>query len=195
MQRRQRALLDTLLHEAQRMNRLIGNLLDLTRLREGGIELHDDRIAVDELIGAVLARLRDLLASHPIKLHLADDLPLLPGDEVMLEQLLSNLLENVVRHTPPATAVEISATRTPSELILTVRDHGPGFAPGEETKVFTKFHQTQTERAQSGFGLGLAICKAIVEAHAGTITASNAVGGGAEFRIALPLRAPGPTTA
>ncbi|MFI4970516.1 MAG: DUF4118 domain-containing protein, partial [Lysobacterales bacterium] len=181
-------LLDTLLHEAERMNRLIGNLLDLTRLREGGIELRRDLIAFDELIGAVLARLRELLAQHPVRLRLADDLPLVPGDEVMLEQLLSNLLENVVRHTPPGTAAEISALTTETDLVLSVRDHGPGFAPGEEGRVFAKFHQARTERAQSGFGLGLAICKAIVEAHAGTITAHNASGGGAEFRITLPLR-------
>jgi two-component system sensor histidine kinase KdpD len=183
-------LLDVLLHEAQRMNRLIGNLLDLTRLSEGGIELKREAFAIDELIGAVLGRLRDLLVQHPVSLDIAADLPLVHGDEVMIEQVLVNLLENVVRYTPAGSAIELSALLAGSDAIeVVVRDHGPGFANGEETKVFAKFHQARPEGAQSGFGLGLAICKAIVEAHGGTIVAHNAPGGGAEFRFTLPLRA------
>ncbi|MFC5490511.1 sensor histidine kinase KdpD [Dokdonella soli] len=180
-------LLDTLLHEAGRMNRLIGNLLDLTRLSEGRIELRRDWFAIDEVIGAVLARLRDLLAHHPVTLHLADDLPLVQGDEVMIEQVLSNLLENVARHTPDGAAVELSAGVVGDAIEVTLRDHGPGFSAGDEARVFEKFHQARPEGAQSGFGLGLAICKAIVEAHGGTISAINARGGGAEFRFTLPL--------
>lgn len=186
---RRRALLDTLMHEADRMNRLVGNLLDLTRFSEGRIELRRDWIAIDELVGAVLARLRDVLAQHAVSLHLPEDLPLVPGDEVMIEQVLSNLLENAARHTPGGTPVEISANATGEVLEVAVRDHGPGFPPGEETRVFEKFHQARRESAQSGFGLGLAICKAIVEAHGGTIDARNAPGGGAEFRFTLPLPA------
>ncbi|HVT33856.1 MAG TPA: sensor histidine kinase KdpD, partial [Rhodanobacteraceae bacterium] len=105
---RRRSLLDTLLHEAERMNRLVGNLLDLTRFSEGRVELRRDWIAIDELIGAVLARLRDALAQHPVTLHLPEDLPLVRGDEVMIEQVLSNLIENAARHTPDGTRVEIA---------------------------------------------------------------------------------------
>lgn len=188
---RRRVLLDTLLHEAERMNRLIGNLLDLTRLSEGRVELRREWFAVDELVGAVLARLGAVLAEHPVALRLADDLPLLRGDEVMLEQVLSNLLENAARHTPAGTAVEISAGVRDDALEVAVRDHGPGLPAGEEARVFEKFHRARVEDAQSGFGLGLAICKAIVEAHGGTIAAANAPGGGAEFRFALPLAAEG----
>jgi len=183
-----RMLLDTLLHEAERMNRLVGNLLDLTRLNEGRIELHRDLIAIDELIGAVLARLRETLKQHPVSLALPENPPLVPGDEVLLEQVLSNLLENAARHTPAGTAVEISAQVSGDSFEIVVRDHGPGLAAGEEERVFEKFHQSRPEGAQSGFGLGLAICKAIVDAHGGTIRAGNAPGGGAEFRITLPLR-------
>ncbi|MEO5558805.1 MAG: ATP-binding protein, partial [Dokdonella sp.] len=182
-------LLDVLLHEAQRMNRLIGNLLDLTRLSEGGIELKREGFAMDELVGAVLGRLHDLLAPHPVSLNLAADLPLVHGDEVMIEQVLANLLENVARHTPTSSAIKISAALAGNAIEVTVRDHGAGFADGEEGRVFEKFHQTRPEGAQSGFGLGLAICKAIVEAHGGSIAALNAPGGGAEFRFTLPLRA------
>ena len=189
---RRRALLDTLLHEAERMNRLVGNLLDLTRFSEGRIELKHDWIAIDDLIGAVLTRLKDLLAQHPVSLDLPADPPLVRGDEVMLEQVLSNLLENAARHTPSGTAVDISATVSASALEVAVRDHGAGFPAGEEARVFEKFHQARPESAQSGFGLGLAICKAIVEAHGGTISARNAPGGGAEFRFTLPLPATEP---
>jgi len=189
---RRRALLDTLLHEAARMNRLVGNLLDLTRFSEGRVELKRDWVAIDELIGAVLTRLHDLLEKHPVSLNLPQDPPLVPGDEVMLEQVLSNLLENAARHTPAGTAIDISAMIASSDLAVTVRDHGPGFPAGQETRVFEKFHQARRESAQSGFGLGLAICKAIVEAHGGTITARNAPGGGAEFRFTLPLQAAKP---
>jgi len=124
-----------------------------------------------------------------------DGLPLLSGDEVMLEQLLSNLIENAARHTPTGTAIEIAATTANGQLILRVRDHGPGFAHGEEQRLFEKFHQAKPERAQSGFGLGLAICKAIAEAHGGTIGAHNANGGGAEFEVSLPLARPAAATA
>jgi len=186
-----RDLLDTLLHEADRMNRLIGNLLDLTRLSEGRIELRREMIAIDEVIGAVLAHLKTALARHPVTLTVPENLPLVPGDEVMIEQLLSNLVENAARHTPPDTAVDISAAAIDDALEVVVRDHGGGFPPGEETRVFDKFHQARPESAQSGFGLGLAISKAIVEAHGGTISAKNAPGGGAEFRFTLPLRAIG----
>jgi len=187
-----KALLDTLLHEAGRMNRLIGNLLDLTRLSEGRVELRREWFALDEVIGAALARLRDALAQHPVALRIDDELPLLHGDEVMVEQVLANLLENVARHTPAGTAVELSAGIRGEAVEVVVRDHGPGFAAGEETRVFEKFHQARTEGAQSGFGLGLAICKAIVEAHGGTIDAANEPDGGAAFRFALPLRAGAP---
>jgi two-component system sensor histidine kinase KdpD len=182
-------LLDVLLQEAERMNRLIGNLLDLTRLSEGGIELKREGFAIDELIGAVLGRLRTQLAQHPVTLDLADPLPLVHGDEVMIEQVLANLLENAVKHTPAGTPIEISAFAAGSLLDVTVRDHGPGFTHGDEERVFAKFHQARPEGAQSGFGLGLAICKAIVEAHGGTIVAGNAPGGGAAFRFTLPLLA------
>jgi two-component system sensor histidine kinase KdpD len=132
--------------------------------------------------------LRETLNDHPVSLALPDDPPPVLGDEVLLEQVLSNLLENAAKHTPAGTAVEISAKVSGDMFEVGVRDHGPGLAPGEEERVFEKFHQSRPEGAQSGFGLGLAICKAIVEAHGGTISARNAPGGGAEFRFSLPLQ-------
>jgi len=188
-------LLDTLLHEAERMNRLMGNLLDLTRLTGERTELRRDGIAIDELVGGVLERLRAVLARHPVSLAIPDDPPLVWADEVLLGQVLSNLLENAARHTPAGTAIEISAQVSQGTLQVGVRDHGPGFAPGDEQRVFDKFHQGAPESAQSGFGLGLAISKAIVDAHGGTISARNAPGGGAEISFTVPTQAPRPTPA
>ncbi|MGH8173133.1 MAG: DUF4118 domain-containing protein [Rhodanobacteraceae bacterium] len=181
------ALLDGVLHEAERMNRLVGNLLDLTRLRDGRLELHRDRIAIGALVEGVLVRLRERLTEHPVSVAVPTDLPPLYADEVLMGQVLTNLLENAARHTPAGTAVEVSAALSNGSMEIRVRDHGSGLVPGEEERVFEKFHQSRPESAHGGFGLGLAICKAIVDAHGGAIVARNAPGGGAEFRISLPM--------
>jgi two-component system sensor histidine kinase KdpD len=184
-----RILLGTLSHEAKRMNRLITNLLDLTRLSQGGATVRREWVALDELVGATLARFSEVLARHRVRLHIPADLPLVLGDEVLLEQLLSNLLENAAKHTAEGTLIDVSAHMEEGAVAIVVRDHGLGIPPGQEVRLFAKFHQGETERAQSGFGLGLAICKAIVELHGGTILARNASGGGAEFIATLPLPA------
>jgi two-component system sensor histidine kinase KdpD len=183
-------LLDTLLHEAERMNRLMSNLLDLTRLTGKGTQLRRDSIAIDELIGVVLGRLRKVLERHPVSLSIPENAPLVWADEVLLEQVLSNLLENAARHTPAGTAIEVSAQISQGTLNVSVRDHGAGFAAGDEARVFEKFHQGAPESAQSGFGLGLAISKAIIDAHGGTISAHNAPDGGAEVSFTVPAQAP-----
>jgi two-component system sensor histidine kinase KdpD len=187
----QRSLLDGLLAEARRMNRLIGNLLDLTRLSSGQINLKRDWISIEEVIGAALTRLDEVLAGRRVTTDLPADLPMLSCDEVMIEQVFINLIENALRYTPSGTPIEISSRVDGEALEASVRDHGPGLAPGDEERVFDKFHRAHTEGAQSGFGLGLTLCRYIVEAHGGTIGARNADGGGAEFRLRLPLRGPG----
>ncbi len=184
---RRRTLLRGVLDEAQRMNRLMANLLDLTRWSAGRIALKLEWVSIGELVGAVLARLDDALAGRDVKVDAADPLPLVRCDEVLIAQVLTNLVENAIRHTPPGTAISIHAETSNGELKVRVRDHGPGLPPGEETRVFDKFHRVHAEEAQSGFGLGLSICKYIVEAHGGRISASNAADGGAEFRFTLPM--------
>ncbi|MEO8459836.1 MAG: sensor histidine kinase KdpD [Dokdonella sp.] len=186
----QEGLLDLLLGEARRMNRLIGNLLELTRLNSGNFSLKRAWLPPEEIIGAVLTRLRGALADRKLAVDVARDLPLVPCDEVMIEQVLTNLIENAIRHTPTTTPIDIRARAEAGSLVVSVRDHGPGLAANEETRVFEKFHRARVEGAQGGFGLGLTICKAIIEAHGGTITAQNATDGGAEFRFSLPLSVP-----
>lgn len=190
---RRRSLLRGLLDEAQRLNRLMSNLLDLTRLSSGKIALKREWISFEELVGAVLARLDEALVGRNATVAIAPDLPLVPCDEVLIAQVLSNLIENVIKHTSPGTAISIHAEAAAGTVLVRVRDHGAGLPSGEEVRVFEKFHRVRTEEAQSGFGLGLSICKYIVEAHGGSIGASNVAGGGAEFRFSLPLIGTEPT--
>ncbi len=189
---RRTALLQTVLDEASRLHRLVDNLLDLTRLNAGTLPLKRQWTSLEEIVGAVLNRLRDALSGRRVDLDLPDDLPLVHADEVMLEQLLFNLVDNAQKYTPSGTAIRIAAQALRGDIVVSVRDHGPGLPPGDEVRVFEKFHRGRSEAAQSGFGLGLTICRAIVEAHGGEISARNLPDGGAEFRFTLPADEPPP---
>jgi two-component system sensor histidine kinase KdpD len=185
-----RELAVTIHEESKRMSTLVGNLLDMARLESGAVELARQWTPLEEIVGGVLARLKDLLVAHPVQVSLPRDLPLVSVDPVLLEQVFANLLENAAKYTPAGTPVEISAQAIPGRIVVEVADAGPGIPPGEETKLFDKFYRLTREQAQSGVGLGLAICKAIVAAHGGTITAANRATGGAIFRFELPAGEP-----
>lgn len=179
-------LVESIADEAERLSRLVSNLLDMTRL-ESGVELRRDLYPLEEIVGAALQRMERQLERREVTTHLPDNLPLVSGDDVLLGQLLVNLLENATKYTPDGTPIEVAALSGGDAIILEVRDRGPGFAPNEEERVFEKFHRGRSTCAR-GAGLGLAICRAIVEAHRGSIKAFNRAGGGAVFRIRLPLR-------
>ncbi|HEY8009461.1 MAG TPA: sensor histidine kinase KdpD [Rudaea sp.] len=186
-----RSLLTTVLDEAQRLHRLVDNLLELTRLTQGPVEIKRQWIAIEEVVGSVLHRLRGKLSDRQVEVHLPADLPLLYVDEVLIEQVLFNLAENAQKHAN-GSAIRIGAEAFRDVVVVSVRDHGPGLPSGEETRVFEKFHRGRSEGAQSGFGLGLTICKVIVAVHGGSISAHNAPDGGAEFRFTLPRDAEPP---
>ena len=178
-------LLDSIAEEAQRMSRLVSNLLDMTRL-ESGIELRRDFYPLEEIVGAALQRMEAQLGQRQVATELPESLPLVYVDDVLLGQVVVNLIENALKYTPEGTPLEISGQALPDALELTVRDHGPGFAPGDEARIFEKFYRGKSEGVR-GAGLGLAICKAIVTAHRGSIEAENSPGGGAAFRVRLPV--------
>ena len=183
-------LLETVCEEAERLERLVGNLLDMTRVEAGGLRLKREWVPLEELIGAALTRLEPRLTGRPIHTALPEDLPLVSVDPVLLQQVLVNLLENAAKYTPPGSAIDIEAEAAEATVVLRVADHGPGIAAGDEERVFEKFYRG-AQVGGHGVGLGLAICRGIVEAHGGTIRAESRPGGGALFRIALPLgRAP-----
>jgi two-component system sensor histidine kinase KdpD len=178
-------LLESIAEEAERLGRLVSNLLDMTRL-ESGIELRRDFCPLEEIVGAALQRTERQLGTRPIVTTLPVDLPPVYVDDVLLGQVVVNLLENAVKYTPPGTPLEISAHVTAEDVELDVCDRGPGFAPGQEQQIFEKFFRGESQGAR-GAGLGLAICKAIMTAHRGRIQAANREGGGACFRLQLPL--------
>jgi two-component system, OmpR family, sensor histidine kinase KdpD len=181
-----RELIEIAYEEAERLNRLVGNLLDMTRLEAGGVRVDKEWQPLEEVIGTTTLYLEKLLDDHPLKTTIPDDLPLVPIDSILIGQVLVNLLENAVKYSPAGSPIDLSAWAEHEAVVVEVADRGPGLAAGEETRIFEKFYRTRPTTT-SGAGLGLAICRAIVEAHGGRIWAANRAGGGAVFRFTLPL--------
>jgi K+-sensing histidine kinase KdpD len=179
-------MLETIYAEAERMDRLITNLLDMTRLESGGLSLKKEWQPIQEVIGSALHHADRRLQGRRVTTHLAPDLPLLAVDAVAIEQVLINLLDNAVDHTPPQTPIDISASRQDDAVAIEVADEGPGLKPGTEERIFQKFVRVDCGANRHGFGLGLTICKGIIEAHGGKIGARNRSGGGVVFRFTLP---------
>jgi len=183
-----RAIVD----EAERMSNLVNNILDMARLDAGIVELNKQWHPVEEIVGTVLTRLQKHLAGRSVKVKLPSGIPMVFADAVLIEQVLINLLENAIRYTPPGSRLEITAETSEQAVEISVADHGPGLPKGREDRLFEKFYQARHEAAQSGVGLGLAICRAIVEVHGGRIYAMNGPSGGAVFTFVLPIDQPPP---
>ena len=178
-------LLKTVLEEAERLNRLIRNLLDMTRLESGAVKVRKEWLPLEEVIGSALNHLDARLGSREVRIDLPENAPLVPCDPVLLEQMLINLLENACKYSNDA--IEIKATFAADEIAVEVNDRGPGISPGEEERIFDKFHRSARDGGRGGVGLGLTICRAIASAHGGKIWAFNREGGGASFRFTLPV--------
>ena len=157
----------------------------MTRLESGALRLHRDWHPLEEVVGAALGRLTKGLGQRRVSVDIPPDLPLVAMDDVLIEQVLVNLLDNAVKHTPPDAPIQILATATDRAVTVEVADHGPGLPRGEEDQVFEKFHRA-APRARQGAGLGLAICRGIVQAHGGRIWAQNLPEGGVAFLFTLP---------
>jgi two-component system sensor histidine kinase KdpD len=182
-----REMLATILQEAQRMNRLIGNLLDMIRVESGALQVQKEWQPLEEPVGVALIRLEERLREHPVTVRLPPDLPLVPLDGVLIEQVFVNLLENAAKYTPAGTPIDVSADVVDGAVRVQVADRGPGLPPGQESRVFDKFYRVPATATTSGVGLGLTICRGIVLAHGGRIWAENRPGGGAVFFFTLPL--------
>jgi two-component system sensor histidine kinase KdpD len=172
--------------EASRLGRLVADLLDLTRIEAGGFVLQREWFPLEEAIVSALDRTRPQLAGREVTMSLPSDVLLVRVDGVLVEQVVVNLLENAARHTPAGTPVEIRVRTEPREVVLEVRDRGPGIPPAERERVFDRFHRLPTAGGSEGAGLGLALCRAIVRAHGGHIEVDERPGGGAVFRVTLP---------
>ncbi|AQQ33029.1 DUF4118 domain-containing protein [Burkholderia cenocepacia] len=196
---REGELVDAIHDEALRMTGIVTNLLDMARLQAGSLQLKRQWSLLEETVGAALAACRRVLARHPARVALPADLPLLQMDAVLMERLFTNLFENAAKYTPPDTSLDIGAERVTEDgqpfIRVHVDDHGPGLPAGMETRIFDKFTRGEKESATPGIGLGLAICRAIVEAHGGKIGALNRTAPeghvtGARFWFTLPVDTP-----
>lgn len=181
--------------QAHELHALVSNLLDMARLESGiaggAVNLRRDWQSVEEVVGSAIRAARTALGSTVVQTALDPELPLVEFDAVLIERVLVNLLENATKYGAPP--IVVGARAEPGSLVLTVRDHGPGLPAallGHEQKLFDKFTRGEAESATPGVGLGLAICKAVVSAHGGEISAANARDGGAEFTVTLPRREP-----
>ncbi len=172
--------------EAERLDRLLGNLLNMTRLDAGVVQPKKEWQPLEEVVGAALGRLAAALRRRPVHVSVPPELPFVPLDGLLIEQVLINLLENALRYTPAGTPIEITATAQEEQLTVEVADRGPGLPAGEAERIFEKFHRAGVTRAE-GVGLGLTICRGFVEAHGGRIWAENRPDGGARFRFTLPI--------
>lgn len=180
----QRELKESIYEESERLARLVDNLLNMTRL-ESGIQARKASQPLEDVVGAALARLERRLHGRPLTTSLPHDLPFVLIDDALIEQVLINLLDNAIKYTGSESALELSATATDGMVTVQLADRGPGLDPGDEERVFEKFHRGSSGPTQ-GAGLGLAICRGIVEAHSGRIWAENRPDGGAVFRFTLP---------
>jgi two-component system sensor histidine kinase KdpD len=175
--------------KARDMSELISNVLDLMRFESGRLLLRQRGEMLDDLVGSALGRVGARLTGHRIEVRLPADLPAVHVDATLVTQLLANLLENAARHTPPGTRVTIGATVDGGSVRVTVEDDGPGLPGPDPERLFVKFQRGRDESNVAGAGLGLAICRAIVEAHGGHIAAQNGANGGARFAFTLPVEA------
>jgi two-component system sensor histidine kinase KdpD len=176
--------------KAQEMSELISNVLDLMRFEAGEVQLRRDWQTVDDLVGTALARVGERLGDRPLEVTLPAELPPVYVDATLLSQVLGNLLENAAKHTPPGTHITVRAGIEGSAVAIVVEDDGPGLPPGDPERLFAKFQRGREESNAGGAGLGLAICRAIVNAHGGRIIAALRPGGGARFTLTVPTGEP-----
>ena len=179
---------------ANRLNHLVQNLLDMTRLESGLLKLKPDWCEVADLVGTAVRKVEDLLQNHRVRIDVSETMPLIQADQGLLEQALVNILHNAAVHAVGATDIEIVAYVEQNECVISVSDNGPGIPPADLEKVFGKFYRSPGAK-KGGTGLGLSIARGIVAAHGGTISCANRSGGGAQFILRLPLGSPPPSVA
>lgn len=185
-----RSFVLAIVRESDRLNRLVGNLLDMSRIEGGALKPEKEWYPIDELIHDVLDHLQPILQGRQVSTSIPDDLPPVEIDYLQMDQVMTNLIENAVRYTPPSSPIEISVEAKEGEMLISVADRGPGIPRADLERIFDKFYRvTGAKRKGSsmGTGLGLAVCRGLIEAHGGHIWAGNREDGGAIFQFTLPL--------
>jgi len=176
----------TIAEESQRLSRQVNDLLDMTRLEAGSVEVRKEWHSLEEVVGAALQRLGPALAGREVRVDVSAA-PFVPLDDVLIGQVLFNLVDNALKYTPAQSPIEVRASRDAGGATIEVADRGPGLPAGTEQRIFDKFYRGSGNADSRGVGLGLAICRGIVQAHGGRIEAANRPGGGAAFRFWLPI--------
>jgi len=187
-----RELLETISDEAERLERLVRNTLELSRIRAGALEIEPERVDIADLVQHAVRRLRPIARAHRVRLDVDDDLPPVSLDVTMAEQILLNLLENALRFAPPGSEIVVGAHTAPGnhdEIELRVADHGPGVPAEARDRIFEEFQSAETRPDRTGTGLGLAIVRALVVAHGGSVHYEDTPGGGATFVCTFPREA------
>ena len=177
--------------EADRLNRLVGNLLDMSRIEGGALKAEKEWYPIEELIHDVIGHMNTVLQDRDVQRDIPNDLPPVELDYLQIDQVLTNLIENAVRYTPTSSAIEIAVKIMDGQMMISIADRGPGIPPYDLERIFDKFYRVSGAKRRNssvmGTGLGLAVCRGLVEAHGGRIWAENRPGGGAIFRFTLPL--------
>ena len=177
--------------EADRLNRLVGNLLDMSRIEGGALKAEKEWYSIEEVIHDVLGHMHTVLQDRDVHKDIPDNLPPVELDYLQIDQVLTNLIENAVRYTPAQSPIEIAVKGMDAQLMISIADRGPGIPPYDLERIFDKFYRVSGAKRRNssvmGTGLGLAVCRGLVEAHGGRIWAENRPGGGAIFRFTLPL--------
>jgi two-component system sensor histidine kinase KdpD len=186
-----RDLLAVIYDESVRLSRLVGNLLEMTRVSSGTLNVDKEWQSLEAVVGAAIRRVEDRLGAHQLSVGIPASLPLVPFDAVLVEQVFINLLENAAKYAPGDTLIEVVVhVDCPRQVVIEVRDRGPGVLAQHKRRIFDKFFRVPGSAA-GGAGLGLAICRGVVEAHGGEIEVNGRDGGGSVFRFTLPIeRAP-----
>lgn len=177
----------TIYSESEQLSRLINNLLQITYLESAAIKLQKEPASLQDLVAEVIKSSRDKLGKTPVYIHIPPEIPLIRFDKVLMEGVFSNLLDNAIKFAPREQTIEIFALVDIDRVVVSVEDRGPGIDGDEQSKLFEKFYRGRMLTSKRGLGLGLAICRIIIEAHGGQIWAQNRVGGGAAFKFSLPL--------
>jgi two-component system, OmpR family, sensor histidine kinase KdpD len=176
-------------HEADRLNRLVENLLDISRIEGGALKPEKEWYPLDELVHDVLSRMQVRMQGRKVTTELAANLPPIALDYIMIDQVLTNLLENALRYTPAGSVLELTVSVMATEVLISLADRGPGIPAGDLERIFDKFYRVLSrDRDVGGSGLGLAVCRGLIEAHGGRIWAENRLGGGTVFQFTLPLK-------
>ncbi|HND37250.1 MAG TPA: ATP-binding protein [Nitrosomonas sp.] len=174
-------------NEAQQMTELVTNLLDMARLQADGMKLKKDWQSIEEIVGSACMQLHRVMTTKNLIISIPANLPLCECDPILIQRVIVNLLDNAAKYTPTGSTISVSASAGNNEMTIMIEDNGPGLPLRQEDKIFEKFARGETESNKPGVGLGLALCKTIIEAHGGKISAENRVDGGARFIVTLPL--------